>query len=712
MRKLLRRDRWRRLCVVLAVLAIAAAAALAVSPPAAALECDGVALDDGCLFTITGGDTPDPDDGYAVTNADGVPLYDFVRERDLNAIGYPISQRWVNGPFTFQAFQKVILQWDPGKGRMNYYNTLDVLANRHPEVELPNVPPHQVLEADRGASFATIIRNHLALLDQNAAIKDRFLSEPDWLNLYGLPISYEEREVNGHPQGLQMLRAQRTVFVIWNVPAPGTTVGRVNLQNVPDKVKRLSNVIIPDGAKAVRTEANLNHPAIIASLYWVADGVSPLDQMAITYLQRVLALSEPLLRAVVEDPNDAFFRNQPTQPKLAGYRALAAIAELPWAQDGLSPSEHYLVRLLYIEAVNWPDVIPLLLQKPWLRDGVTHDEYEVIDGVISIAQSNQKFTPGGQSMANRILSMPFLDSIEPFDAPAVNSLRRIGMRGRDDLYRVVAHPSIPHGITDHYANIVAILWYATREDPSQLDLLFDTSKTWIETRSIVLPHTGPTFLAVIRSQPGEPVTMTYLEGAVRSVEEAMQRPFPTNYIALHVSEVVDPWGGLFVGSHIAIREGYDNREHYFHDGLRPVLHHEVAHYYWHSCPSWICEGAAVFLEIRTGVLGSGRIKALQDRCKDTRILEISSGWHECHYFIGALMFHNLFWSLGEDLFLRGFWRLHDAGQGRLSPGNCDGMEIGLCHLRFAFVTDAPPDAAALAERFIRVLYFGEEDTGA
>ena len=108
---------------------------------------------------------------------------------------------------------------------MNYYNTLDVLANRYPDVELPNVPPHQVLEADRDADFATITQNHLALLDRNAAIKERFLSEPDWLNLYGLPIRYEEREVNGNPQGLQMLRAQRTVFVIWNVPAPGTTVG-------------------------------------------------------------------------------------------------------------------------------------------------------------------------------------------------------------------------------------------------------------------------------------------------------------------------------------------------------------------------------------------------------------------------------------------------------------------------------------------------------
>ena len=160
----------------------------------------GNPLVEGCLFTITGGDTADPDDGFSVSNADGVPLWDFARERDLQAIGYPISQRWARGPFILQAFQKVILQWDPGKQRMNYYNTLDVLANRYPDVDLPNVPPHQVLDADRGADFATITRNHLALLEGNAAIKERFLSEPDWLNLYGLPIRYEERAVDGNPR--------------------------------------------------------------------------------------------------------------------------------------------------------------------------------------------------------------------------------------------------------------------------------------------------------------------------------------------------------------------------------------------------------------------------------------------------------------------------------------------------------------------------------
>ena len=715
MPKLRVRDCWRRLRVGLAVLTVVAVVALTVWP-AAALDCEGDALDNGCLFTITGGDTSDPDDGYAVTNADGVPLWDFVRARDLQAIGYPISQRWVNGPFTFQAFQKVILQWDPGKQRMNYYNTLDVLANRYPEVALPNVPPHQVLAADQGADFATIKRSHLLLLDQNPTIKERFLSEPDWLNLYGLPIRYEEREVNGNPQGLQMLRAQRTVFVIWNVPAPGTTVGRVNLQNVPDKVKKLGNVIIPDSAKVPRKELDPALQAAFSGLSWVSDGITPLEQIAITHLERLLAASESLFRTVLDGTYNTLIRRQPTHANLSGFKGLADIAELPWVQDGLNDTEHSLVRRLYDDAVDLPALIGLIPQKPWVSDGVDDTEIDLLNDLRSIGRRERRLlnetNPGATeaTIAFHLLRMPFLDSIEPWDAPAVESLRRIHSGDRRYLHQIAGHPTLQNGIHNHHAQVIVVMWYAIEKDPSYLDTMFDASKIRIETRSIVLPHTGPTILAVIRSKPGDPVTMTYLEQAARTVEAAMRRPFPTNYIALHVSEVVSPWGGLFLGTHIVIREGYDNRKHHFYDHLESTLHHEVAHYYWHSCPSWICEGAAVYLEIRTGVLGSGEIKDLQDKCKDIRILDLTSGWNECNYFNGALMFHNLYYSLGEELFLRGFLRLYDSSQGNVSPGNCDGMEIGLCHLRFAFVTDAPPDAAALAERFIRVLYFGEEDT--
>ena len=249
---------WERLRLGLAAVA---AASLTIAGPATALralDCAGISISHGCLFTNTGGDTPDPNDGYAVTNADGVPMWDFVREAEAEAIGFPISQRWLDGPFTLQAFQKVILQWDPANARMNYYNTLDVLANRYPHIELPNVPAHQVLAADVGADFETVKQNHLAILDENPGIKARFLGEPDWLNLYGLPIRYEEREVDGNPQGLQLLRAQRAVFAVWNVPAPGTPPGGVVLQNLPDKVKQLSNVIVPDATEAPLTPRQLN----------------------------------------------------------------------------------------------------------------------------------------------------------------------------------------------------------------------------------------------------------------------------------------------------------------------------------------------------------------------------------------------------------------------------------------------------------------------
>lgn len=308
----------------LAAVAIALALAAALAAPVYAIECDGIALPDGCLFTITGGDTPYRNDGFAVTNADGVPMWDFVQELDLQAIGYPISQRWADGPFTLQAFQKVILQWDPGKQRVNWYNTLDVLADKYPGLELPNVPAHQVLAADQGVtSFGVIMRNHLALLDANPKIKAAFLAEPNWLNLYGLPIAYEEREINGNPQGLQVLRAQRTVFAIWNVSAPGTTVGAVVLQNVPDKVKKLPNVIIPDSAK------------------------QPTDPSQDDDIESPDTVKQPAATRQIQDI-DRYFANAIRELSRASQSGFANISNQPWFPDRITDREKaWIVGLQY-----------------------------------------------------------------------------------------------------------------------------------------------------------------------------------------------------------------------------------------------------------------------------------------------------------------------------------------------------------------------------
>ena len=407
----------------LAIGLVVAAVVVAVAAPAHALECDGFDLDDGCLFTITGGDTSNPIDGYAVTNAAGVPMWDFVRDREAQAIGYPISQRWTDGPFTLQAFQKVILQWDPGRQRMNYYNTLDALANRYPRVELPFVPPHQVLEEDQGASFGAIIRNHLALLDQNEAIKERFLREPDWLNLYGLPIRYEEREVDGNPAGVQLLRTQRTVFVVWQVPAAGVTVGRVNLQNVPDKLKKLSNVIIPDAAKLLAPAPDPVLHSAIRALPWVADGVLPHEEPSVLLLRKLFTSSQELFWTLLVERKPTWLQRPPDVLAEATLNMLLAFADIPWTRKHIGPAQPLVLSiLLHASQEQWPSSFRKLMHKPWMRDGVTWDEMLFAESVLSFLLITPRYEGSFfgkhveiNNLVTTMLDMPFLESFEGYE---------------------------------------------------------------------------------------------------------------------------------------------------------------------------------------------------------------------------------------------------------------------------------------------------------
>lgn len=702
-------NRWRPLRMALAAVAVAGAAVMSAWTPASALECEGVVLDAGCLFTITGSDTPDPDDGYAVTNAHGAPFYDFIRARGLQSIGYPISHRWASEAFTFQAFQKAILQWDPGVGRMSYYNTLDALANRYPEVELPNVPPHQVIEPDGDGDFASVMRAHLALLDENAAIKERFLREPAWLSLYGLPISYQAKEVNGHPQGLQLLRTQRTVFEVWNVAAPGVTVGQVNLQNIPDKVKRLDDVIIPNTAKSLRKASDPDYPAIIANLYWVADGLTPLEQEGVAQLERIFAESEPMLRDWIY--GSWFIRNQYSQRKARNYKAMARHAEQPWVSDGINSTEERLFGKWGSNATDVPDLAVLALQKPWIADGLIDDEVEIIHDLMKIGVNERlalvETNPGSDepTIAYYLLQMPFLNSIEPIDVLAIRSLYRVGWAHRHEQHSIVAHYAQQGGITDDHAKMMPVTAYVAENEPELLNTYLDPATASVEERSIVLPHTGPVTLAVIRTKPGDEDTMTYLEEAVRFSEGFIRRPLPTSYIVLHVSEIVEPWGGLFLGSHVGIREAYDDPDHDWNEHLRGIVHHEVSHYYWHKGPSWLSEGGADFFVLHAGARGTrAGLKGLAHECRSTTVHDVTpERAYECRNNFGVELFFDLYHSLGEEEFLRGLWRLHDSTHGDLAADGCEESRVGACQLRFAFVTDAPLAAGALVEGFLREL---------
>ena len=238
------------LLVSLAVL-VAASVATAADLP------DEESLPNGRFFRQTGQETGN---GFAVTDDGGIPFWTEFQKFNLDEIGYPISNRFDFKGFTTQAFQKAILQWDPGRRAFNFLNILDEmhLAGKDPALTLiRQTPPHAALPGDAQhdpttpAGFEAIQQNHLRLLDQNPTIRTRFLSESNWLDLYGLPISYA---VYGP---VQVLRAQRQVFQVWTEAGGGGPKGVAVLANTGDLMKEFGVItgaaVTPISVEQART---------------------------------------------------------------------------------------------------------------------------------------------------------------------------------------------------------------------------------------------------------------------------------------------------------------------------------------------------------------------------------------------------------------------------------------------------------------------------
>ena len=68
--------------------------------------------------------------GFALSDADGIPFWTFFKQAGgVQAVGYPVSHRFVYKGFTVQAFQKVVFQWRPEANTVYYLNTLDEMHN-------------------------------------------------------------------------------------------------------------------------------------------------------------------------------------------------------------------------------------------------------------------------------------------------------------------------------------------------------------------------------------------------------------------------------------------------------------------------------------------------------------------------------------------------------------------------------------------------------
>ena len=198
------------------------------------------AIPHGHFFTQTGGAGV----GFSVwDDADARFWSAFQDLGGIPVVGYPVSQRFQQHGFTVQAFQKMVLQWDPGADRANAANTLDNLHQAGFDRWLESfrqVPAHRALPADAGQPFDVVMANHLALLDANPDIRAEFLAAPNWLTRFGLPIAYQDFGA------VRVLRAQRVALQQWTTDTPWARAGEVIFANSGDLAREAG--LFPDGA--------------------------------------------------------------------------------------------------------------------------------------------------------------------------------------------------------------------------------------------------------------------------------------------------------------------------------------------------------------------------------------------------------------------------------------------------------------------------------
>ena len=68
--------------------------------------------------------------GYSVLNEASAPFWsEFQRLGGVQAVGYPISRRFLWNGFVCQAMQRVVFQWDPQSGEVRFVNVFDLLSD-------------------------------------------------------------------------------------------------------------------------------------------------------------------------------------------------------------------------------------------------------------------------------------------------------------------------------------------------------------------------------------------------------------------------------------------------------------------------------------------------------------------------------------------------------------------------------------------------------
>ena len=367
----------------------------------------------------------------------------------------------------------------------------------------------------------------------------------------------------------------------------------------------------------------------------------------------------------------------------------SSVVDLSWVQDGITGVEAEAIDLF--SGFNDAEVALSVVALEWVQEGIGEQEARALEELSFLSRKNE-----GQ--ASRIVDMPFLETLEPPDVSALESLVDMAWFRQADYQRVLSHSTFSDGITDDWAKIVATLYGVSKNNSDLVDTLLDPDRVTLEERVIELPLTGETHLAIIRTGPGAERSMDLLEHAVRQAEEYMTTSFPTGYVGWLFGDAVIPtFAGTNFGTHIASLAKYDvddgNDDAEF---TSTHIAHEVAHYFWNGNSDWVDEGASDFMAYASENARTGRpVEVTNYPCAyartitqlenlDTSSEEGADSPYSCNYALGERLFVDLYRNLGEDAFWQGLRNLYRMSQVEDGDDSDEDTGVGIEHVKTAF----------------------------
>ena len=482
---------------------------------------------------------------------------------------------------------------------------------------------------------------------------------------------------------------------------------------------------------------------------WLADGLTEDESLAVRHLQIILqefpGPAETLLGfswladGITEDEMHTLYNLREILRKDPA--TAETLLGASWLSDGVTMTERQTLWGLRNLYDLYRSRLSALTTKPWFKDGLNDEESMLISDLVNIARRSE-------ADFWAIIDMPFLKTLEPADALAVNSLSRLsgcsdvqtvfslecsdngpdGARVSNKFRQAMSHPTISDGIDDEEARIVATLYSARLYHPDIFDSLLDPDTVTLEERTIDLPHTGETQLTIIRIRPGAERTMDLLERAVRTVERFATMPFPVRHV-IYLSENTLTGGASNSWTNLTTQHRNDTTEVSEAQTLH-VFGHEAAHWYWNNRWSrhWVEDGLGAFIQsflrrqVEVGPNESvvpvwpthnppcpylANIAELDQELDRLDLGVISN----CSDSFGERLFQDLWRSLGESVLRQGLANLYSISRSGSPVGDCEFRKYdraGVCQVKVAFKAAAPAEADAVVDKVIGRWYDGSE----